>query len=76
MTKVEKLKPHPTEAIVLSFDFNKIDVDNAYNIFKDIKSNFPNNAVVAIPYHLTLKNYSKDALENIISMITEIIEEL
>ena len=76
MTKVEKLKPHPIEAIVLSIDFNKIDVSNAYNIFNDIKSNFPNNTVVAIPDYLSLKSCSKDVLENIVNMITEIIEEL
>ena len=76
MTKVEKLEPHPTEAIVFGFDFDKINFDDAYDLFNDIKSKFPNNTVVAIPHYLSLSSCSKDVLENIISTISEIIEGL
>lgn len=76
VTKIEKLDPHPTEAIVLGFNFNDINLDDMRDLFKDIKSKFPENTVVAIPDYISLQSCSKDVLENIISMIAEIIEEL
>ena len=76
ITKIETLEPHPTEAIVVGFNFNNISIENMKNLFNIIQSNFPNNTVVAIPDHISLQSCSKDVLENIISMITEIIEEL
>ena len=76
ITKIEKLEPHPTEAIVVGFNFNDVNVENATRIFDKIKDKFPNNTVVAIPDFISLKSCSKDVLENIISAIAEIIEEL
>ena len=76
VTRIEKLEPHPTEAIVLGFNFNDINVDDMYHLFNDIKALFPDNTVVAIPDYISLQSCSKDVLENIISMIAEIIEEL
>lgn len=76
VTRVEKLDPHPTEAIVLGFNFNDINLDDMHNLFNDIKSKFPDNTVVAIPDYISLQSCSKDVLENMISMIAEIIEEL
>lgn len=76
ITKIETLEPHPTEAIVVGFNFQDISLENMKNLFNIIKSKFPNNTVVAIPDYISLQSCSKDVLENIISMITEIIEEL
>lgn len=76
ITKIETLEPHPTEAIVVSFNFNDIDFENMQLMFKEIQDNFPNNTVIAIPDFVNLHSCSKDVLENIISMIAEIIEEL
>ena len=76
VTKIEKLDPHPTEAIVIGFNFNDISLDDMYDLFNDIKYKFPDNTVVAIPDYISLQSCSKDVLENIISMIAEIIEEL
>lgn len=76
ITKIEKLEPHPTEAIVVGFNFNDVNVENAKRIFDEIKDKFPNNTVVAIPDFISLQSCSKDVLENIISAIAEIIEEL
>jgi hypothetical protein len=76
VTRIEKLDPHPTEAIVLGFNFNDINLDDMYDLFNVIKSKFPDNTVVAIPDYISLQSCSKDVLENIISMIAEIIEEL
>ena len=76
ITKIETLEPHPTEAIVVGFNFDNISPENMENLFNIIKSKFPNNTVVAIPDYISLQSCSKDVLENIISMMTEIIEEL
>lgn len=76
ITKIEKLEPHPTEAIVVGFNFNDVNVEDAKRIFDEIKDKFPNNTVVAIPDFISLQSCSKDVLENIISAIAEIIEEL
>lgn len=74
--QIEKLNPHPTEAITLCFNFDDIKLDELKYIFDDIKDRFPVNAVVAIPDKVSLESCSKDILENYISMIAEIIEGL
>ena len=76
ITKIEKLDPHPTEAIVVGFNFNDVRLDEMKYLFDAIKSKFPDNIVVAIPDCISLQSCSKDVLENMISMIAEIIEEL
>ena len=76
VTKIEKLDPHPTEAIVVGFNFDDVHLDEMKRWFDIIKSKFPDNIVVAIPDYISLQSCSKDVLENIISMISEIIEEL
>ena len=76
VTKIEKLDPHPTEAIVVGFNFDDITFEEMKNWFNIIKDKFPDNIVVAIPDYISLQSCSKDVLENIISMITEIVEEL
>lgn len=74
--RIEKLEPHPTEAIVIGFNFNDIKVDDMKNLFDIIQSKFPNNTVIAVPDYVSLSSCSKDVLENIISMISEIIDRL
>lgn len=76
IAKIEKLDPHPTEAIVVGFNFDDVHLDKMKHWFDIIKSKFPDNIVVAIPDYISLQSCSKDVLENIISMIAEIIEEL
>ena len=44
VARIEKLKPHPTEAIVLGFNFNDTDVHTMNEVFNYVKSKFPNNA--------------------------------
>lgn len=72
-SQVELLKPHSTEAIVLRFNFDDFNLDEADDLFNHVKSVFPNNTVIAIPAYASLQSCSKDSLENIISMISEII---
>ena len=76
ITRIEKLKPHPTEAITLFYNFDDIDAESICNVVNYLGEKYPKNAVIAIPDKISLENCSKDVLENIISMIAEIIESL
>ena len=73
---IQKLSPHPTEAITLFYNMENTTLEEINNIFDSVKNNFPKNKVIAIPNKTSLESCSKDVLENIISMISEIIEEL
>ena len=46
------------------------------NILEILRNKFPDNKVIALPDIASLESCSKDVLENIISMITVIIEKL
>ena len=74
--RIEKLEPHPTEVIVIEFNFNDIKIDDMKDFFEIIQSKFPNNTIIAIPDYISLSSCSKDVLENIISMISKIIDRL
>ena len=76
ITRIETLKPHPTEAITLFYDMDNMDVLTVSNTVKYLSKRFPENTVIAIPNKNSLESCSKDVLENIISMISEIIEGL
>lgn len=76
ITRIETLKPHPTEAITLFYDMDNMDVIIVSNVVKHLSKKFPENTVIAIPDKNSLESCSKDVLENIISMISEIIERL
>lgn len=76
VTKLETIEPHPTEAIVLYFNFDDIAFGDLNALYEITKKNFPNNTVVCVPDKVSLESWSKDVLENYISMISEIIEEL
>ena len=76
ITRIEKLKLHPTEAIVIGFNFDDYNLYDMQNIFEYVKNQFPNNTIIAIPDKISLESCSKDVLENIISMISQIIDEL
>lgn len=76
VTKLETIEPHPTEAIVLYFNFNDIKLDELNVLYEIAQNKFPNNAVICVPDKVSLESWSKDVLENYISMISEIIEEL
>ncbi len=55
---------------------DNVSLKNVQNIFDSVKNSFPENKVIAIPNKVSLESCSKDVLENIISMISEIIEKL
>ena len=76
ITRIETLKPHPTEAITLFYDMDNMDMSTISNAVKLLSKKFPENTMIAIPDKNSLESCSKDVLENIISMISEIIESL
>lgn len=76
ITRVEKLNLHPTEAITLFYDMEKLSLDQMLKIFEMLRDKFPDNKIIALPDSTSLESCSKDVLENIISMITKIIEQL
>lgn len=75
ITRIEKLKPHPTEVIALFYD-TKTSCSQIYKIVEFLHNEFPDNKVIALPDNTSLETCSKDVLENIISMIAVIIEQL
>ena len=76
ITRIEKLKPHPTEAITLFYNFGDVDAESVRDIVEYLSDKFNENTVIALPDKVSLKSCSKDVLENIISMIAKIIEQL
>lgn len=73
--KIYMLKPHPTEAIVVDYAMEEVDFETVRRIVDSVKEQFPNNVVIALPDKTSLESCSKDVLENIISMISEVIDE-
>ena len=73
---INKIDLHPTEAVVLKFNFDDYPLDLIESVFNLVAEKLPNSSVVAIPDKTSLESCSKDVLENIISMISEIIEGL
>lgn len=73
--KISTLKLHPTEAVVMFFDENKICFDECKTLYEEVERKFPNNTVIVLPDSVSLEGCSKDVLENIISMISEIIDK-
>lgn len=76
ITRIDNLKLHPTEAITLFYNFDDMDIEIVCNMVERLAEKFPENAVIALPDKVSLESCSKDVLENIISMISEIIESL
>ena len=74
--KIEMLNPHPTEVITLFYNLNKIPAKQIAIATNYIQEKFPDNKVVVLPDVMSLESCSKDVLENIISMISEVIEKL
>ena len=72
--KLETIDHH--EAIVLYFNFETTDMDEMCRLHKHIENKFPDNTVVLVPDRISLESWSKDELENYISMISEIIENM
>ena len=75
-SKIKTIDLHPTEAIVLSFNSYDYSTCTIQDIFESVKNEFPKNTIIALPDKISLESCSKDVLENIISMISVIIEEL
>ena len=66
----------PCEAIVLYYNFEKIDLYELQKMCGEIEHKFPNNTVVCVPDRISLEAWSKDELENYMSLISEVIDNL
>lgn len=78
-TIVENIKimsPHQTEAITLFYNFDTTKIEDISNLVNYLGEKFHENTVIALPDKVSLESCSKDVLENIISMIAVIIEQL
>lgn len=69
------LDPRKREIIVLFYNLDKLTLDNVVCIAKKVREHFPNNRVLALPNSVSLYSLGKDALEDYVSMISEIIED-
>lgn len=76
ITRIEKLEPHQTEAITLFYSKENSTQKQIYDITNFLRKKFPDNKIIPLPNTTSLESCSKDVLENIISMIAEIIEQL
>lgn len=75
--KIELLKPIPEkEAIVINFNPEDITPDRVVGLCDYLFKKFPYNPIVALPNTTTLETWNKDELENWISVVTEIIEDM
>lgn len=73
---IEKIEPSPTEAIVIRYNFDNINLADAKKLHDYVVSTFPDNAVLSIPDYASLRSCSKESLNNIIGGISEIIDGL
>lgn len=76
MIDISTLNPKPTEIIIMRFDIEKLDLDEAYNIYLDIQKKFPEHKVLAIPNGVSLQTLDKEELQNIVNHIVNFMEEL
>lgn len=76
ISKIETINPHPKEAIVLYCDINKISSNTLQRLGEALKPIFPDNKIIILPETTQLESLSKDILENIISHISEVIDEI
>lgn len=73
---IKKLSPHSTEVITMFYDMDNTTCEEVSNMMTFLHKELPNNKIITLPNKTSLESCSKDVLENIISMISEIIESL
>ena len=59
-----------------AINFDDVGAKSIRDIVEHLSKKFPTNTVIALPDKVSLESCSKDVLENIISMIAEIIDQL
>ena len=73
---IKKLSPHPTEVITMFYDMDNVACKEVGDMMNFLHKELPDTKIIALPNKTSLESCSKDVLENIISMISEIIESL
>ena len=76
MVDISTLNPKPAEIIVMRFDLEKLDLDEAYDIFLNLQKKFPEHKVLAIPNEVSLQTLDKEELQSILDCVIKFMEEL
>lgn len=59
-----------------NFPWGQVPILELERMINQIQSYFPNNKVIGIPDNSALKSCGKDVLENIMSLIATVLEEM
>ena len=73
---IKTFEPHPSKAIVIEFNAEETSLSELNRTFEYINNKFPTNTIIALPNYMSLHVFSKNELENYISILTEAIKEL
>ena len=74
--RIETVRMHPTEAIVLFYRLEQCTTKELYYQTTMLKKKFPKHHLLVLPEYYSLESCSKDVLENYISAISDVIDKL
>ena len=52
--KIETIHTNPSDVILLKFNIDKIDLNDVFTWFQELKTQFPNNQLIAIPSNIEI----------------------
>ncbi len=73
---VRKIKLRPSEAVVIRYNSDKANLSDAKELHDYVAAMLPDNKVLSVPDYVSLWRCSKEKLENIIEVISEIKDRL
>ena len=73
---LEKMKPEPNEILIMKYNLDKIDIEEAKGVYDYITDIFSHNKIIVIPDDITLTRFDKEELIDIYDHISNLIEEL
>ena len=75
-TKLETIKSRSTEAVIIYYDPDSINLEELQVAFEVAQKEFPNNQIIFVSDKMRVELWDKDTLENYISTLNEILEKL
>ena len=76
ITRIETINPKTTDAVVLFFNTKENNVDQVQAVFDAMRKKFPNNRIIALPDTMSLKDFDKEVLLDLINgIVKELCEE-
>lgn len=72
----DRLNLSPQKAIILRYAHRHVKPDTLVEVVRHVKSKLKDNVVIAIPEDMYLESYGKKDLENMISVISKVIDLL